>query len=147
MKKIFCTVMLALAMSAGVSAENAANGAVGNANGKTAESKYVPTEGNLAARARFQDAKFGIFLHWGLYSMLATGEWTMTNKDLNYKEYAKLAGGFYPSKFNAREWVSAIKASGAKYICFTTRHHEGFSMFHTKYSIISLTLRRSSAIS
>ena len=43
MKKIFCTVMLALAMSAGVSAENAANGAVGNANGKTAESKYVPT--------------------------------------------------------------------------------------------------------
>ena len=126
--------MLALAMSAGVSAENAANGAVGNANGKTAESKYVPTEGNLAARARFQDAKFGIFLHWGLYSMLATGEWTMTNKDLNYKEYAKLAGGFYPSKFNAREWVSAIKASGAKYICFTTRHHEGFSMFHTKYS-------------
>ena len=51
MKKIFCTVMLALAMSAGVSAENAANGAVGNANGKTSESKYVPTEGNLAARA------------------------------------------------------------------------------------------------
>lgn len=66
MKKIFCTVMLALAMSAGVSAENAANGAVGNANGKTSESKYVPTDGNLAARARFQDAKFGIFLHWGL---------------------------------------------------------------------------------
>jgi len=66
--------------------------------------------------------------------MLATGEWTMTNKDLNYKEYAKLAGGFYPSKFNAAEWVSAIKASGAKYICFTSRHHEGFSMFHTKYS-------------
>lgn len=66
--------------------------------------------------------------------MLATGEWTMTNKDLNYKEYAKLAGGFYPSKFSAAEWVSAIKASGAKYICFTSRHHEGFSMFHTKYS-------------
>ena len=58
----------------------------------------------------------------------------MTNNDLNYKEYAKLAGGFYPSKFNAAEWVSAIKASGAKYICFTTRHHEGFSMFHSQYS-------------
>lgn len=66
--------------------------------------------------------------------MLATGEWTMTNKNLNYKEYAKLAGGFYPSKFDAAQWVSAIKASGAKYICFTTRHHEGFSMFHTRYS-------------
>lgn len=134
MKKIFCTVMLALAMSAGVSAENAANSTAGTATDKAVANKYVPTEGNLAARSHFQDSKFGIFLHWGLYSMLATGEWTMTNNNLNYKEYAKLAGGFYPSKFSAREWVSAIKASGAKYICFTTRHHEGFSMFHTKYS-------------
>lgn len=95
---------------------------------------YQPSAENLKARQEFQDNKFGIFLHWGLYCMLATGEWTMTNKDLNYKEYAKLAGGFYPSKFNVAEWVSAIKASGAKYICFTSRHHEGFSMFHTKYS-------------
>lgn len=95
---------------------------------------YEPAPENLEARERFQDEKFGIFMHWGLYSMLATGEWTMTNNNLNYKEYAKLAGGFYPSKFNAHDWVAAIKASGAKYICFTTRHHEGFSMFHTKYS-------------
>ena len=99
-----------------------------------AEDHYVPTAENLEARKEFQHAKFGIFLHWGLYSMLATGEWTMTNKDLNYREYQKLAGGFYPSRFNAHDWVAAIKASGAKYICFTTRHHEGFSMFHTKYS-------------
>lgn len=95
---------------------------------------YQPTAENLAEREAFQDAKFGIFLHWGLYSMLATGEWTMTDKDINYKEYAKLASGFYPSMFNAAQWVAAIKASGAKYICFTTRHHEGFSMFKTKYS-------------
>ena len=95
---------------------------------------YQPTQENLKSRQEFRDAKFGIFLHWGLYSMLATGEWTMTNKDLNYKEYAKLAGGFYPSKFDAAQWVSAIKASGAKYICITSRHHEGFSMFHTRYS-------------
>ena len=61
---------------------------------------YQPSAENLKARQEFQDNKFGIFLHWGLYCMLATGEWTMTNKDLNYKEYAKLAGGFYPSKFN-----------------------------------------------
>ena len=90
---------------------------------------YTPTEENLKSRQEFRDARFGIFLHWGLYAMLATGEWTMTNNNLNYKEYAKLAGGFYPSKFNAAEWVAAIKASGAKYICFTSRHHEGFSMF------------------
>ena len=96
--------------------------------------QYRPTEENLQSRREFRDAKFGIFLHWGLYAMLATGEWTMTNQNLNYKEYAKLAGGFYPSRFDAARWVAAIKASGAKYICFTSRHHEGFSMFHTNYS-------------
>lgn len=95
---------------------------------------YVPAPENLEARQEFQDAKFGIFLHWGLYSMLATGEWTMTNKDLNYKEYAKLAGGFYPANFDAAKWVSAIKEAGAGYICFTSRHHEGFSMFDSKYT-------------
>ena len=88
---------------------------------------YQPTAENLQSRQEFRDSKFGIFLHWGLYCMLATGEWTMTNNNLNYKEYAKLAGGFYPSRFNAAKWVAAIKASGAKYICFTSRHHEGFS--------------------
>lgn len=95
---------------------------------------YVPTEENLVAREEFQDSKFGIFLHWGLYSMLAQGEWYMTNRDIDWREYEKLASGFYPSRFNAAEWVSAIKASGAKYICFTSRHHEGFSMFDTEYS-------------
>lgn len=95
---------------------------------------YIPSEDNIKARSEFQDNKFGIFLHFGLYSMLADGEWIMTNKNLNYKEYAKLAGGFYPSGFNASEWVSAIKASGAKYICITTRHHDGFSLFDTRYS-------------
>ena len=96
--------------------------------------KYQPTQENLESRKEFQDDKFGIFLHWGLYSMLASGEWTMAQKNLNYKEYAKLAEGFYPSKFDAAQWVSAIKASGAKYICITSRHHDGFSMFKTKYS-------------
>lgn len=99
-----------------------------------AQPHYQPSEANLKARSEFQDSKLGVFLHWGLYSMLATGEWTMTNNNLNYKEYAKLAGGFYPSKFDAAKLVAAIKASGAKYICFTTRHHEGFSMFDTRYS-------------
>ncbi|WP_106484697.1 alpha-L-fucosidase [Bacteroides sp. Marseille-P3684] len=98
------------------------------------QTTYVPTQENLQSREAFQNDKFGIFLHWGLYSMLAQGEWVMTNQDLNRDEYAKLASGFYPSRFNAREWVAAIKASGARYICFTTRHHEGFSMFDTQWS-------------
>ena len=69
---------------------------------------YQPTEENLKSRQEFRDNRFGIFLHWGIYSMLATGEWTMTNKNLNYKEYAKLAGGFYPAQFDAARWGSAI---------------------------------------
>ncbi len=96
--------------------------------------EYVPTAENLASREEFRADRFGVFIHWGIYSMLATGEWTLETSKLNYKEYGKLAGGFCPAKFNAAEWVSAIKASGAGYICITSRHHDGFSMFGTKLS-------------
>lgn len=95
---------------------------------------YVPTPENLQARKEFQDNKFGIFLHWGIYSMFGQGEWYMNNDNVDCHEYAKVASGFYPSRFDAHEWVAAIKASGARYICITSRHHDGFSMFHTKYS-------------
>ncbi len=95
---------------------------------------YVPTQENLLSRKEFADAKFGIFIHWGLYSMLGNGEWIMHNEKINYKEYERLAGGFYPSRFNAHEWVKAIKESGAKYICITSRHHDGFSLFKTNAS-------------
>lgn len=95
---------------------------------------YIPSQKNIEARKEFQDNKFGIFIHWGIYSMLAQGEWYMTNHNIDWREYEKLASGFYPSRFNAAEWVSAIKASGAKYICITSRHHDGFSMFHTQQS-------------
>lgn len=100
---------------------------------------YQPTPENIEARKVFQDNKFGIFLHWGVYSMLASGEWTMQNNKLNYNEYAQLAAGFYPSNFNAAAWVKAIKNAGAKYICFTTRHHDGFSMFDTQASDFNIT--------
>ena len=95
---------------------------------------YVPSYDNLKARDEFQDDKFGVFLHWGIYSMSARGEWYMNDRNIHCDEYAKLASGFYPSKFNAAEWVSAIKASGAKYITITSRHHDSFSMFDTKES-------------
>ena len=99
-----------------------------------AQPGYVPTPQNMQSRQEFSQARFGIFIHWGIYSMLGDGEWVMHNKNINYKEYEKLAAGFYPSKFNAHEWVKAIKMSGAKYICITSRHHDGFSIFHTKAS-------------
>ena len=98
------------------------------------QSSYVPSESNLQARKEFSDSKFGVFIHWGIYSMFGQGEWYMTNAGIDCHEYAKAASGFYPIRFDAKEWVSAIKEAGAKYICFTTRHHDGFSMFDTKYS-------------
>ncbi|MGM9811515.1 MAG: alpha-L-fucosidase [Muribaculaceae bacterium] len=107
-----------------------------------AQTTYTPAPENLENRRQFQDDKFGIFLHWGLYSMIGQGEWVMTNQNLNRDEYAKLASGFYPSRFNAHDWVAAFKAAGARYICITTRHHDGFSMFHTKqspYNIVDAT--------
>ena len=96
--------------------------------------KYEPTPEILKAREEFSDARFGIFIHWGIYSMFAQGEWYLQNAGLNRDEYAKAADAFYPHRFNAKEWVSAIKASGAKYICFTTRHHDSFSMWDTEQS-------------
>lgn len=99
-----------------------------------AQQKYVPTAENLKNRSEFQDMKFGVFIHWGIYSMMADGEWIMNNKNINWQEYAKLADGFYPSEYDAAKWVADVKAGGAKYICITSRHHDGFSMFHTKQS-------------
>lgn len=95
---------------------------------------YTPSEDNLKARQEFADSKFGIFLHWGLYSIFGQGEWYLSRGHLSHAEYKKSADAFYPHRFNAKEWVKAIKDSGAKYICFTSRHHDGFSLWDTKYS-------------
>lgn len=100
----------------------------------SAQEVYQPTTTNLQARETFRDRGFGVFLHWGLYSIFGQGEWYMTNANVNHAEYAKSAAAFYPSYFNAEEWVSAIKASGAKYLCITSRHHDSFSLWDTKYS-------------
>ncbi len=103
---------------------------------------YVPAPENLQARQEFADNGFGIFLHWGIYSMFAQGEWYLNYDNITAEEYAKAASGFYPANFDAAKWVSAIKESGAKYITFTTRHHDGFSMWHTgqsDYNIVDAT--------
>ena len=95
--------------------------------------RYEPTPENLAYRQQFEDFRFGIFIHWGIYSTFAQGEWYL-NDGINKDEYAKAADAFYPHRFNAREWVKAIKESGARYITFTTRHHDGFSMWNSRMS-------------
>lgn len=107
-----------------------------------AYSNYWPTPDNLEARKAFEGFRFGIFLHWGIYSEFAQGEWYLNSGKLLHSEYQKAASCFYPIRFNAKEWVKAIKASGAKYITFTSRHHDGFSMWKTKessYNIVDAT--------
>lgn len=106
------------------------------------QAPYVPSEANLKARQEFQDNKLGVFIHWGVYSMLADGEWVMYNKRIDRDEYAQLPAGFNPSRFDADQWVRAIKDAGARYICITSRHHDGFSMFKSNvsdYNIVDAT--------
>lgn len=103
---------------------------------------YHPSPENIQARKQFQDMKFGIFIHWGIYSMLADGEWVQHSKRIDRNEYSHLAAGFCPSRFNAREWVEAFKDAGAGYVTITSRHHDGFSMFGTdasSYNIVDAT--------
>lgn len=87
----------------------------------------------------FREARFGMFIHWGLYSQAAgewngktssgAGEWIMHDREIHPTDYAKLVPQFNPTKFNAREWVRIAKGAGMKYICITTKHHEGFAMY------------------
>lgn len=96
--------------------------------------EYTPTAGNLEAREEFQDMKFGMFIHWGVYSILADGEWVMLIKKIQKDNYGRLADFFNPQEFNAEEWVKIAKDAGMKYITVTSRHHDSFSMFDTDAS-------------
>ena len=106
------------------------------------ENTYTLTPENLKARQEFADSKFGVFIHWGVYSLFAQGEWYLQNATIDKNEYAKAADAFYPHRFDAKAWVAAIKDAGAKYICFTSRHHDSFSMWDTaesEYNIVDAT--------
>ncbi len=95
---------------------------------------YRPSPENLKAREWFQDAKFGMFIHWGVYSVLGDGEWVMHNRKMTIAEYEKLAPKFNPTEFNPAEWVALAKEAGMRYITFTSKHHDGFAMWGTKQS-------------
>lgn len=99
-----------------------------------AQGEYHPTPENLKARQEFQDAKFGMFIHWGVYSVLGDGEWVFHNRKLKLAEYERLPKFFNPQKFDAKAWVALAKAAGMKYITITSRHHDGFAMFDSKVS-------------
>jgi alpha-L-fucosidase len=82
--------------------------------------------------ARFEQLGYGLFLHWGLYSQLGTGEWTLMHRKTTAKQYNKLADTFTAADFDARAWARLAKAAGMNYITLTTRHHEGFSLYDTR---------------
>lgn len=90
----------------------------------------------------WRDARFGLFIHWGLYAIPAGkwgdrtdyGEWIRDSAHIPIHEYEKLEGQFYPQHFDADQWVKMAKAAGMKYIVITTKHHDGFNLFDTKYS-------------
>lgn len=98
----------------------------------SAQETYTLTPENRKARAWFEDAKFGLFIHWGVYSVLADGEWVMETRPVNRTDYAKLPNFFNPIKFDPAAWVALAKTAGMKYITITSKHHDGFAMFDSK---------------
>src|SRR5579885_1030555 len=90
----------------------------------------------------WRDAKFGLFIHWGIYAVPAgtyhgqqsqhIGEWIMRDFNIPVAEYAQYAEQFDPTNFNAEQWVRLAKDAGMKYIVITAKHHDGFAMFHTR---------------
>ena len=102
--------------------------------------------------AWWREARFGLFIHWGLYAIPAgewkgeqipgISEWIMARALIPVKKYEKLAEQFNPVKYNAEEWVLLAKNAGMKYIVITSKHHDGFAMFHSKtskYNIMDAT--------
>jgi alpha-L-fucosidase len=100
---------------------------------------YAPSPGNLATRKQFQDDKFGLFIHWGLSSVLGDGEWVMETRGIPFRDYVKLGRIFNPIHYDPAKWVSMAKDAGMKYIVFITRHHDGFSNWDTKQSDWKIT--------
>jgi alpha-L-fucosidase len=100
----------------------------------------------------WRNARFGMFIHWGIYSVPAgvyqgkeisgIGEWIMNNAKIPVAEYEKYAAQFNPVDFNADEWVKLAKEAGMKYIVITSKHHDGFAMFHSqvsRYNVVDAT--------
>ena len=80
----------------------------------------------------WHDARFGMFIHWGLYSVMERHEWVMENEGIPVAEYEQLAKRFNPKPHAAREWAKLAKRAGQKYMVMTTKHHEGFCLWNTK---------------
>ena len=116
--------------------------------GLKAQEGYVPTQENLDNREWFLDNKYGLFVHWGVYSIMGGGgdegiaEWIMERKSIPVGQYEKLPAAFNPTQFDPAEWVSMVKKAGMKYITITSKHHDGFAMYDSKvsdYNVVDAT--------
>lgn len=99
-----------------------------------AQYNYTPSKENLVARETFQNDKFGMFIHWGVYSILGDAEWVMTKQNIKTDRYELLPTFFNPIEFDAKKVVALAKEAGMKYITITTKHHDGFAMYDSKFS-------------
>ncbi len=87
----------------------------------------------------FQDARFGMFIHWGPTALAPRHDWVMAHEGISPADYEKISARLNPTEFNAEEWVSIAADAGQKYIVFTTKHHDGFSMYDTALSDYKIT--------
>jgi alpha-L-fucosidase len=94
----------------------------------------------------FEDAKLGIFIHWGIYSVDGISEsWSFFNNYINHDNYIKQLNGFTAKDYKPKEWAKLIKEAGAKYTVITTKHHDGISMWNTKADKAITTLQNAAA--
>lgn len=101
---------------------------------ESADTEYTPSEANLRAREWFADARFGLFIHWGIYSVLGRGEWVMHNEKMTIEAYEPLAAQFSPTRYDPEAWVRLAKAAGMRYITITSKHHDGFALWDSRVS-------------
>ena len=85
------------------------------------------------------EARFGMFIHWGLYSLPARHEWVMSKEQIAKKDYEKYAKYFDPDLYDPVEWAALAKKAGMKYVVFTAKHHDGFCMYDSKYTDYKVT--------
>ncbi|HVS93548.1 MAG TPA: alpha-L-fucosidase [Mucilaginibacter sp.] len=103
----------------------------------SAQKKRIGNETEAQKKKRMEwwtDARFGMFIHWGLYSLGARHEWLKHNEHMTNEEYEKYFKRFDPDHFDPHKWARAAKAAGMKYAVLTTKHHEGFCLFDSKYT-------------
>ena len=132
-KKLFCIILLVFFMGIQVQAQIT-----------EMWDKTISIQQQSEKTKWFQNAKFGLFVHWGLFAQHAgewngkryygVSEWVMFRGKIPVADYRKQAQVFNPSKFNADEWVKLVNEADIKYMVITAKHHEGFAMFDSKVS-------------